>query len=105
MNTIKYRESWWFIAAWLVAAVILPVAGVIAGAVLWFGGAKRQAALVGVVALAAWALAIPGNAQAATIHSPSPGASVQQDASLYFDWAWTGGEYWTASITFAQTAN
>ena len=57
------------------------------------------------VAAAALALALVGTAQASTIHSPAPGASVEQNQSLLFDWAWTGNEYWTAHIVFTQVAD
>jgi hypothetical protein len=43
--------------------------------------------------------------KAATIHVPASGASVQQDASLYFDWAWDSDEYATSAIVFTQSAD
>jgi hypothetical protein len=57
------------------------------------------------VAVVGLTLALVGTAQASTIHAPPPGASVQQNQSLLFDWAWTGNEYWTANIVFTQVAD
>jgi hypothetical protein len=45
------------------------------------------------------------DARASTVHEPAPGASVEQGKTLYFDWAWTGNEYWTSGILFAQAAS
>lgn len=54
------------------------------------------------IAMTAFGLAMAGSAQASTVHAPEPGAFVQQGQALYFDWAWTGDEWWTSSIVFAQ---
>jgi hypothetical protein len=44
-------------------------------------------------------------ASAAVIHAPANGATVQQDASLFFDWAWDDDEYATGNIVFTQVAD
>ena len=48
-------------------------------------------------------LALSGTAHAATIHTPDDGATVQQGANVYFDWAWDDDEYATAWIGFARS--
>jgi hypothetical protein len=44
-------------------------------------------------------------AQAAVIHQPAPGASVQQERPLFFDWAWDEDEYATTGIVFTHSAD
>jgi hypothetical protein len=53
-------------------------------------------------ALAALAVG-PSTAQAALIHQPATGISVQQDGVVHFDWAWDSDEYATSSIVFTQS--
>jgi hypothetical protein len=44
-------------------------------------------------------------AAAAVIHAPANGAAVQQDAALFFDWAWDADEYATTGIVFTHSSD
>jgi hypothetical protein len=59
--------------------------------------------LVFATLLALLVAAVP--AQSAVIHQPAAGASVQQGATLYFDWVWDSDEYATSAIVFTRSSS
>lgn len=62
---------------------------------------SRLTAVALAAGLAGGLAAVPAAAE--TISAPTPGAVVQEDAAVTFDWRWDSDQYWTDKVIFTTT--